>query len=159
MIAAKLAVCISATVILALAGVGCGGSDSAPATPSTPVPPSTPAAPPTSTRAMSYVTGSVTYAEDVTLSADVVLEVLLMDVSLMDVAATTIAEYVAVNPGQVPIEFEIAYDRADIDERLDYAIQASITEGGRLLFTNDTVYSVITRENPDHVEMMLVQVN
>ncbi len=157
MIAAKLAVCISATVILALAGVGCGGSDSAPATPPTPA---TSAAPPTpATSATSYVTGSVTYAEDVTLSADVVLEVLLMDVSLMDVAATTIAEYVAVNPGQVPIEFEIAYDRADIDERLDYAIQASITEGGRLLFTNDTVYSVITRENPDHVEMMLVQVN
>ena len=121
-----------------------------------------PEAPPTSvkpdTPATSKVTGTITYRERIALSPDAVVEVKLSDVSLMDVAAVTIEEQVIRNPGQVPIEFEIEYDPDEIDERFTYAIQVRITEDGNLLFINDTAYDVITRNNPDHVDMVLVRV-
>ena len=105
----------------------------------------------------SKVTGTITYRERIALSPDAVVEVKLSDVSLMDVAAITIEEQVISNPGQVPIEFEIEYDPDEIDERFTYAIQVRITENGNLLFINDTAYDVITRNNPDHVDMVLVR--
>ena len=110
------------------------------------------------TPATSRVTGTITYRERMALSPDAVVEVKLSDVSRADAPAITIGEQVIENPGQVPIDFEIGYDPDAIDERLTYSVQARIIEGGNLAFINDTAYNVITRNNPDHVDMVLVRV-
>ena len=128
------------------------------ATPTETPPKAPPASSKPDTLATSKVTGTITYRERIALSPDAVVEVKLSDVSLMDVSAITIEEQVIRNPGQVPIEFEIEYDPDEIDERFTYAIQVRITESGKLLFINDTAYDVITRNNPDHVDMVLVRV-
>ena len=86
------------------------------------------------------------------------VEVKLVDVSRADAPAITIGEQIIENPGQVPIAFEIEYDPAAIDERFSYAVGVRISEGGKLEFINDTRYSVITRDNPTHVDMVLVKV-
>ena len=78
--------------------------------------------------------------------------------SRADAPAVTIGERIIDNPGQVPIAFEIEYDPEEIDERFTYAVQVRIMEGEKLAFINDTVYSVITRDNPTHVDMVLVKV-
>jgi putative lipoprotein len=41
-----------------------------------------------------------------------------------------------------------AYDPAQIDPRMTYAVSARITEGNELLFISDTVYPVLTRGAP-----------
>ena len=70
-----------------------------------------------------------------------------------------IARQTIANPGQVPINFKVAYSRDDINSRNTYAIQARIIESdGRLAFINDTAHHVITRGNPEHVDMLLVLV-
>lgn len=156
---AAFAVLVAAAVV-ALAVGGCGDSD-APPTP--PPAPRTTAAP---TAAASCppdncprnVVGSVAYLEDVALPPDAVLEVRLADVSIADAPSMTISERTIANPGQIPIRFALGYDPDDIDERFDYSVQASITQGGRLLFVNDTVYSVLTRGYGERVDMVLVQV-
>ncbi len=105
------------------------------------------------------VSGTVTYRERIALTPGSSLVVELRDVSLADAAAPLIARQTIANPGQVPINFKVAYSREDINSRNTYAIQARIIESdGRLAFINDTAYSVITRENPDHVDMLLVLV-
>ena len=105
------------------------------------------------------VSGTVTYRELIALTAGARLVVELRDVSLQDAAAPLIARQTIENPGQVPIEFKVEYSRADINSRNTYAIQASIIEAdGRLAFTNDTAYDVITRGNPSKVDMLLVLV-
>ena len=107
----------------------------------------------------SLVTGSVTYRERIALSPGARLEVQLRDVSYQDAAAPLIAEQVISNPGQVPIEFKIEYDPDDIDSRNTYSVQATIFESdGRMAFTNDTAYDVITRGSPRKVDMLLVMV-
>ncbi|MYA61232.1 MAG: hypothetical protein F4X94_01465 [Dehalococcoidia bacterium] len=105
------------------------------------------------------VSGSVTYRERVALSPGARLEVQLRDVSYQDAAAPLIAEQVIHNPGQVPIEFKIEYDQEDIESRNAYSVQATIYESdGRMAFTNDTAYDVITRGNTRKVDMLLVMV-
>ena len=105
---------------------------------------------------LSRVTGTITYRERIGLTANAVVEVQLRDISLADAPSVLIAEQVIESPGQVPIAFEVEYDPARIDQRRDYSIQASIIEDGRLLFINDTVYSVITGGHPSQIDMVLV---
>ena len=105
------------------------------------------------------VTGSVTYRERLALTPGAALVVELRDVSYADAPAPLIARQTISGPGQVPIKFEVKYNRQDINSRNTYAVSARIVESdGRLAFTNDTAYDVITRGNPDKVDMLLVLV-
>ena len=105
------------------------------------------------------INGTVTYRERLTLSpsASVVME--LRDVSYADAPPPLIARQTVPDPGQVPITFKVEYSREDIDPRNTYGISARIIESdGRLAFINDTAYDVITRGNPNRVDMLLVLV-
>ena len=105
------------------------------------------------------VSGSVTYRERLALTEGATLVVELRDVSYADAAAPLIARQTISDPGQVPIKFKVEYNRDNIDSRNTYSIQARIVESdGRLVFTNDTAYEVITGGNPDKVDMLLVLV-
>ena len=105
------------------------------------------------------VSGTVTYRERLSLSPEATLIVELRDVSYADAAAPLIARQTIPNPGQVPIRFRVEYNREDIDQRNTYGISARIVESdGRLAFTNDTAYDVITGGNPNKVDMLLVLV-
>ncbi len=105
------------------------------------------------------VRGTITYRERIALSPDAVVTVQLRDTSLADAASVLIAEQTISNPGQVPIDFELRYVSDEIDDRNVYSVSAVITEGdGRMAFTNDTAFDVITRGNPRRVDMTLVMV-
>ena len=105
------------------------------------------------------VTGSVSYRERLALTPGAALVVELRDVSYADAPAPLIARQTISGPGQVPIKFELQYNRQDINPRNTYGLRARIVESDdRLAFTNDTAYDVITRGNPDNVDMLLVLV-
>ena len=105
------------------------------------------------------VSGTVTYRERLALTEEATLVVELRDVSYADAAAPLIARQTIENPGQVPIRFEVGYHRDDIDDGNVYGITARIIESdGRLAFTNDSAYDVITRGHPSRVDMLLVLV-
>ena len=105
------------------------------------------------------VRGTITYRERIALTPDAVVTVQLRDTSLADAASVLIAEQIISSPGQVPIDFNLHYVSDEIDDRNVYSVSATITEGdGRMAFTNDTAYDVITRGNPRRVDMRLVMV-
>ena len=105
------------------------------------------------------VEGSVTYRERVALSPKATLVVELRDVTYADAPAPLIASQTIQNPGQVPIKFRLEYGKADIDPKNTYSISATIFESdGRMAFTNDTAHEVITRGNPNSLDMSLVLV-
>ena len=113
--------------------------------------------PPTATSNELAVTGTLSYRERIALPPDAVVLVQLRDVSLMDVAAKLISEQVIMPEHSVPISFSLPYTAEDIDERMTYAVFASIRSGGRLLFITDRSYRVLTRGKSNHVELILVQ--
>jgi uncharacterized lipoprotein YbaY len=106
------------------------------------------------------VTGTVTYLQRVALPDDAVVEVKLLDVSLADAEAVTISEQTIVNPGQVPVAFELLYDPQDIDPRNTYSVQVRITNGaGDLIFINTSAFLVLTQGNPSTVDMTVEPVD
>ena len=104
------------------------------------------------------LSGTVAYRERMALPADAVVTVTLVDVSLQDVAAPVIAE-TTVQPGgrQVPLPFELRFDRGKIDPKRTYALRASIRSGGQLMFIANAIQRVITQGNPTHVDLRLVR--
>ena len=108
--------------------------------------------------AMDTVSGTATYRERIALPPDALLEVSLEDVSLADAPAIEIGRIRVEDPGNPPFAFEITYDPEQIDKRHVYAVRATIRAGGRLIFTTDSVYSVITRGSGHEVELLLRRV-
>ena len=105
------------------------------------------------------VSGTVTYRQRSALPQTAVLIVKIVDVSLADASSIVVAEQRIETTGkQVPISFDMAYDRSKIQERNRYAVQAEIRDGGRLLFITDTSYPGITQGSPRNVEITVVPV-
>ena len=104
------------------------------------------------------VTGTATYRERMVLPPESVLEVILLDVSRADAKAETVGRTTMEQPGSPPFKFSIHYDPARIDPRHRYAVRATIRARGRLLFTTDTHYPVLTHGGTDSVELLLRRV-
>lgn len=104
------------------------------------------------------VTVTITYRERMALSPEAVLEISLEDISRAGAAAKELSRVKIKGPGQVPIPFTLEYNPSDIDNRMTYAVRASITDRGRLMFTTDTVTPVLTHGAGSDVELVLVRV-
>ncbi len=108
------------------------------------------------------VSGTIVYRERIALPEDAVLTVRIQNASVMDASPeqTIVSEEIITTPGQVPIPYELAYDSADIDDRLMYSVSARIDDSdGNLLFINTTVIPVITLGNPtEDVEILVEKV-
>ncbi|RTZ16501.1 lipo-like protein [Vibrio aquaticus] len=106
------------------------------------------------------ITGTVAYRERIALPDNAVVTVTLQDVSLMDAPAKVIAKHRFETDGaQVPFEFDLAYDSAKIEARHRYSVSARIEVDGKLRFTTDTSYPVVTDENQtDNVNLRLIGV-
>lgn len=77
----------------------------------------------------------------------------------MSSAAPAIAETTIVAEGkQVPFPFELRYDAGQIDPTHTYAVRATMSSGGRMMFTTETAAPVITQGNPKQVNLALRRV-
>jgi len=101
------------------------------------------------------VKGTASYRERMALPPAAVLEATLEDISRADARAEVLGSVRVENPGSPPFHFEIAYDPARIQAKHSYAVRARITVQGRLLFTTDQVYPVLTRGQGQEVELLL----
>lgn len=86
------------------------------------------------------VQGEIAYRERIALPRTAQIEVKVVDVSLADAPARTIAEQsFSANGQQVPIRFSMTVDQRRIDARARYSVSARITDSaGRLMFITDT---------------------
>jgi putative lipoprotein len=101
------------------------------------------------------VTGTAMYRERIALTPAAVFEATLEDVSHGGGRGKVIARVRRSNPGQVPISFEIEYNRRRIDPRHEYVVQASITERGRIRFESTSDYPVLTNHHGSRVRIMM----
>jgi uncharacterized lipoprotein YbaY/heat shock protein HslJ len=102
----------------------------------------------------SRITGQVAYRERIALPPDAAIHLTLEDVSRQDAPATYIASQVIPTLGrQVPIPFALYYASDAIDPRHTYQVRAAIVMDGQRRFMTTQAYPVLTRGNPDHIEM------
>jgi uncharacterized lipoprotein YbaY/heat shock protein HslJ len=104
------------------------------------------------------LSGTATYREEVAIPRDAVLEVWLKDASPNAFAAPIVAETAVLADGrQVPLPFELKYERSRILPDRPYTVEAVIRNAGEILFATDTGQPVITKSNPTEVELVLVR--
>ncbi len=104
------------------------------------------------------VTGTASFRERIAPPPGAAFEAILEDVSRADASSTVVGRTVIENAGSPPYDFAIEYDPSAIDASNAYSVRTRLVEGGRLLFTSDSVHPVITRGAPVDVEVQMVQV-
>ncbi len=103
------------------------------------------------------VTGTVAYLQSVALPPDAELNVRLEDISLQDAPAGLIAEKtIALKNKPAPFAFAIEYDASVIEESHSYSVRAEIRVGGEPKFISTQSYPVLTREAPNHVDVIVM---
>lgn len=87
--------------------------------------------------------GSASCRERLMLPPDAVFEAQLQDISRADAPATVLGRFRLDPAGQPPFRFAIGYDEAALRPGGRYAVRATVTHRGRLLFTTDRIHSVL----------------
>lgn len=107
------------------------------------------------------IAGNLTYLDRMALDPNSMIVITVQDVSKMDAPAETISETTFYTEGkQVPIPFNINYDKSKIIENHTYTISAKVFSGDELVRITDTAYPVITNNaNTENLELILKIVN
>ena len=105
----------------------------------------------------SFVTGTATYRERISLPPQAVFEASIEDVSRADAPSTVIASTRIESP-RVPVEFSIPYEIQRIQPNGRYVVRARIMLDGRMIFTTDTAYPVLGASGTDAVQLLLRRV-
>jgi putative lipoprotein len=101
------------------------------------------------------LSGSAVYRERMLLPAGAVFEASLIDASRADAPAEVIAITRVLGARGSPIKFKLRYDPGRIQPERMYSVRGRISVGGALLFVTDTAQPVLTRGNPDTVQLLL----
>lgn len=101
------------------------------------------------------LSGTAAYRERMMLPPGAVFEAQLQDISRVGAPAIVLGSARLDPAGQPPFRFEIAYDAAAIGPRGRYAVRATVTYRGQLLFTTDRVHPVLDGRNAP-LELRLV---
>lgn len=109
-------------------------------------------------QASGQVTGTAIYRERMALPPDAVFEATLEDVSQADAPAEVIGRARIERPGNPPFRFEITYDPARIIASHHYVVRARILVNGKLFFTTDQSYPVLTTGHGNEVTLLLRRV-
>jgi uncharacterized lipoprotein YbaY/uncharacterized lipoprotein NlpE involved in copper resistance len=108
-----------------------------------------------STASAGTLQGTAAYRERMMLPPDAVFEAQLQDISRADAPAIVLGRARLDPAGQPPFRFEIAYDDAAIKPGARYAVRATVTHRGQLLFTTDRLHPVLDGRNTP-LELLLV---
>jgi putative lipoprotein len=101
------------------------------------------------------VSGNISYRERIALPPGFVVKVELLGISRQDAPATPLNAIELTPSHQVPIPYEISFDKTRIDPSHSYAVRAEIFVEGRLWFTTAQIIPVITRGTPRHADIWL----
>jgi copper homeostasis protein (lipoprotein) len=104
------------------------------------------------------ITGTASIRERIALPADAVFEAVLIDIAIADAPARELGRVRVEPAGQPPFRFTIPYRDSDLSNRGRYAVRATVRQGERLLFTTDTITSVLKGGPQPPVSLQLVQV-
>ena len=103
-------------------------------------------------------TGTVTYLPKIALPATAIVTVRLEEVSRADAPSTLLATVnVPVQGQQVPISWGFVYDPNWLEPNGRYVVRASISDGGRLQWTSDTVTPFTPGGKPLEINVAQVQ--
>ena len=104
------------------------------------------------------ISGKALYTDNLPLPSDARLEVVLEDISLMDVTSVVLGESTVDPAGQIPIDFNITFDDEKVKLGNRYAVRAKVMQQEKLLYTTDTVNSVFEGNDDSRLNLIMKRV-
>lgn len=105
------------------------------------------------------VSGTVSYRERLILPADALVVVRLEDITRGQSYPQVLSEQRIVPNSAGVTRFAVPYNRNDINPNANYVVTAWVEQGGRVLFRNAKIYSVLTKTAPSsYINIELEQV-
>lgn len=98
--------------------------------------------------------GTIRYRQRMALPRDAVVVVELMKQD-EEREGQPVAQREFTAPGQVPIRFELPYDRAKLDTSNNYGVRVNISVDGAPWFSNETLAPAIVGGTPQDVDVMV----
>ncbi|MAS12450.1 MAG: hypothetical protein CMH69_04020 [Nitratireductor sp.] len=102
--------------------------------------------------------GTVVYRERMALPSGTVVEVQLLDVSRADAPAVVVASQKVTGAAGSPINYQLGFDPQQVRPGHRYALRATISAGGRLLFTTTQNHAVFG-DGPNQTEILVQRVS
>jgi len=100
------------------------------------------------------IVGTITYRQRIAIPKGATIVVELFDIS-NPAAPTRISGNRFATESQVPIQFQLDYDRTRIDSARTYGVRARILVDRALWFVNDQPVPVLTRGNPSSIKILV----
>lgn len=101
------------------------------------------------------IDGSVTYLQRIALPRGATVVVELFDLSAEAGNGALVARHSFRAESQVPIRFQLGYDRSRISAARTYGVQVRILVDGALWFVNRQPEPVLTRGNPSSAQIIV----
>jgi putative lipoprotein len=98
--------------------------------------------------------GVALYRERIALPEDVIFDATLEEYSQAETQSKVIGRAHVVSPGQSPIKFSIAYDRAHVNPAYRYTVRAKLVHGDQLMLIADAVNVLMTNDKTNVVLML-----
>jgi putative lipoprotein len=105
--------------------------------------------------AVSSISGTLTYRDDISLSPNAVAYVRLADLSDKRKSDTTVIQQEVRPDGQLPIPFTLSYKDKWINPSHEYTIDVRVVDNGKLLFISDQKQPVITNGHSNTASVVL----
>lgn len=102
--------------------------------------------------------GTVIYITNATLPTDATIQVRLLELNRDGRVDRVLVDETYPRPQAMPLEFFLRYQPGLIDKRNAYGVDAKIVFAERTLFATERPIPVLTRGNPDTVEVVVVPV-
>ena len=109
------------------------------------------------TTQQTLLTGTISYRERIALPPTAAIEVRLEDVSRADVAPPIVARTRIVNPGSIPVRFNLDIDMSTLNPRGRYAVRATIVDGTTVLFASTDTTLVLTQGHSTRADLVLTR--
>ena len=104
------------------------------------------------------ISGKALYFERMALPSNAVFEATLEDISLMDEPSIIVGEMMISPAGQIPIAFEIKFNKDDIKKTNNYSVRARITVDGKIRFMTDTANFVFKGKDDSKVKLIMKKI-
>jgi len=101
------------------------------------------------------IRGTVTFLQRIALPNEAVLNVSLVDATKVAASPRVIAWTEKINPGQVPIPFELNYEKVLLEEGRSYGVSARIQVDGMITFIAGEPVPVFGAAGADSIEIVL----
>ncbi len=105
-----------------------------------------------------FIAGTATYTNEEVLPSNAKFEVLLEDITMIDVSSIVIGKTVLDPAGQIPIGFKITFDDEKVQLGHRYAVRAKVIYKGKLLYITDTLNAVFAGNNDKNIHLFMRRV-